>query len=57
MKRLACLLLALLMIAGAALAEEPPVYVALGDSITAGYGLSEGEKASPSSWPSRAATT
>lgn len=44
MKRLACLLLALLMIAGAALAEEPPVYVALGDSITAGYGLSEGEK-------------
>ena len=44
MKKLACLLLTLLMSTSAALAEDPPVYVALGDSITAGYGLPEGEK-------------
>ena len=33
----------LAMSALAALAEDPPVYLALGDSITTGYGLAEGE--------------
>ncbi|MBR3927918.1 MAG: DUF1254 domain-containing protein [Clostridia bacterium] len=46
MKKIVSLILALCMLfsATAAFAEEKPVYVALGDSITTGYGLMEGEK-------------
>lgn len=43
MKKWICLLFAILMSLSAACAEEPPVYLALGDSITAGYGLSDDE--------------
>lgn len=49
MKKLVSLILALCMLLTltGAFAEAQPVYVALGDSITAGYGLGEGEKAFP----------
>lgn len=46
MKKLVSILLVLSMLLslGSALSEEKQVYVALGDSITTGYGLNEGEK-------------
>ena len=46
MKKIVSLILALCMLLtlSCAFAEEQPVYLALGDSISTGYGLSEGEK-------------
>lgn len=49
MKKLVCLLLAALLVLPCALAEQETVYLALGDSITAGWGLNAeaGEKGFP----------
>jgi len=50
MKKLLSLLLSLCLLLGcatAAFAEPPKVYLALGDSITTGYGLAEGEPSFP----------
>lgn len=50
MKKLISLLLSLCLLLGctsAAFAEAPKVYLALGDSITTGYGLAEGEPCFP----------
>lgn len=49
MKKLVCLLLAALLALPCALAEQETVYLALGDSITAGWGLNAeaGEKGFP----------
>ena len=46
MRRMAALLLLMVICVSAcgALCEDAPVYLALGDSITTGYGLKEGEK-------------
>ena len=43
MKKLICLLITVLMSLSVAGAEETPVYLALGDSISAGYGLTDKE--------------
>ena len=49
MKRILALVLAacMLLASACAFSEEQPVYLALGDSITTGYGLNEGEKNFP----------
>ncbi len=49
MKKILALVLAvcLALVSFGAFAEEAPVYLALGDSITTGYGLKEGEKNFP----------
>ena len=52
---LVAVIMALCMIP-VSLAESAPVYLALGDSISTGYGLAEGRRASPRSWRRPTAT-